>query len=483
MILALDVGTSSARASLYDLSGSRLAGAEHRIEYEPRVTPDGGAEHDPRHLLDAAAACIDRVLPMTTEVRAVAISTFWHGLLGFDGRGRPVTPVYTWADTRSAAAVDDLRRQLDETAVHARTGCHLHSSYWPARLRWLSRVAAPPAAARWGSIGELLFLEWLGEAATSVSMASATGLFDQQALRWDAELLAAAGIEAQQLFPLADRADARLGLRQPWAGRWPALRGAAWFPAVGDGAAGNVGSGCAGPARIAINVGTSAAMRLVAADPPAETPAGLWRYRVDRKLSVVGGALSEGGNVFAWCAETLRLPPEPALERALADAADRNHGLAFLPLLAGERSPGWNARARGTVAGLSLATTPVDILRAALEGVALGLATIHERLAPLAAAEHDLVVSGAALARSRAWAQMVADALGRPLTISAESEASSRGAALLALDALGLPPGLAGARLPGGERVEADPRRRGRYAEALARHRHLYAALFPGSPG
>jgi gluconokinase len=478
MIIALDIGTSSTRATLYDARGARVEGGEHRVLYELRTTADGGVEHDAASLLDAAAICIDAVLPRAGHVRGVGICTFWHGLLGFDARGRPVTPVYMWGDTRSAAEVDDLRARLDERAVHARTGCHLHSTYWPAKIRWHSTLAERRPADRWGSIGELLALEWFGDAATSVSMASGTGLFDQRAARWDPEMLEAAGIDERRLFPLRDRDEPWTRLREPWAARWPALRRAVWFPAVGDGAAGNVGCGCTGASRIAINLGTSAAMRLVNEDPPRETPWGLWRYRVDRKLSVVGGALSEGGNVYAWCVNALRLPPEPTLERELAAAVERDHGLALLPFLAGERSPGWNARARGAVAGLTLGTTPIDILHAALESVALRLALVYGRLIPLADASHEIVISGGAVERSRVWAQMIADALGHPLTISVESEASSRGAALLAFDALGLPPGLAGAWVPGGERIEPDPRRRDRHRAAAARQERLYRALF-----
>ena len=102
---------------------------------------------------------------------------------------------------------------------------------------------------------------------------------------------------------------------------------------------------------------------------------------------------------------------------------------------------------------------------------------IYERLAPLAAEAHEVVATGGALVRSRVWAQMVADALGRPLTLGGESEASSRGAALLALDALGLSPGLGGAPTGGGELIAPDPLRRDRYRQALARQRRLYDAL------
>ena len=140
MVIALDVGTSSARASLYDAAGRPIPGRFRQISYEPTVTRDGGVEHDPTRLLEAVAACLDGALAgHKAPVRAVGVTTFWHGLLGFDGRGHPATPIYMWADTRSVPEAQLLRGALDDAAVHARTGCHLHASYWPAKLRWLSR--------------------------------------------------------------------------------------------------------------------------------------------------------------------------------------------------------------------------------------------------------------------------------------------------------------------------------------------------------
>jgi gluconokinase len=474
MVIALDVGTSSARATLYDAAGRPLAGRFHRVAYEPALTPDGGVEHDPGRLLDAVATCLDGVQRgEAADVRAVGVATFWHGLLGFDAADRPATPVYTWADTRGQVEVDRLRAERDEAALHARTGCHLHASYWPAKLRWLARARPDEArrVARWGSVGELLELAFFGAAATSLSAASGTGLLDQTRLAWDPEALAAAGLEAGRLFPLCDRDEARRGLRGPWAGRWPALARVPWFPAVGDGAASNVGSGCVDPSRIALNVGTSAALRIVT-DSPAPPPAGLWRYRLDRRRAMVGGATSEGGNVYAWCRAVLRLP-DGDLEAALAGLPPAGHGLTVLPHLAGERAPGWRPDRTGAIAGLRLDTTPLEIARAFLEAVALRLTLVYGLLAPRAAPGHAIVASGAALARSRVWTQIVADALGRPVIRSPEPEATSRGAALLALEAAGVLRDLGAAGGAPGETFAPDAARHARYREALERQRRL----------
>src|SRR5438094_607297 len=374
MVIAVDVGTSAARASAYAVDGRAVSALYHQVPYEPRVTADGGVEHDPGVLLAAVATGLDAVCARAgrAAVRAVGVTTFWHGVSGFDAAGQAVTPVYTWADSRSARDAGLLRDALDEAGLHARTGCHLHSSYWPAKLRWFARERPAEArrVTRWGSFGEHLELTLFGEAATSVSMASATGLFDVAAGTWDAEALAAAGVETRHLFRVVDRAEGRRGLRREWAARWPALHAVPWLPAVGDGAAGNVGSDCLGPDRIALNVGTSAALRVATggAQPP---PPGLWRYGVDRERLLLGGATSEGGNVYAWCREVLRLPDDATLEQRLEAMTPDAHGLTVLPFLAGERAPGWRGDRRGAVAGLSLDTGPLEIVRAALEAVAL----------------------------------------------------------------------------------------------------------------
>jgi gluconokinase len=477
MVIAVDVGTSSARARAYAVDGRPVPALSHQVPYEPRVTADGGVEHDPAVLLGAVATCLDAVCARAGRgagVLGVGVTTFWHGLCGFDAAGHAVTPVYTWADSRSARDAGVLRAALDETALHARTGCHLHPSYWPAKLRWLARERPAEArrVARWGSVGEHLELMLFGEAATSVSMASATGLYDVAARTWDAEAVAAAGIDPRQLFRVVERTEGRRGLRGEWAARWPALRAAPWFPAVGDGAAGNVGSDCVEPGRIALNVGTSAALRVVAdgAGPP---PRGLWRYAIDARQLLLGGATSEGGNVYAWCRDVFRLPDDAAVEQRLEAMAPDGHGLTVLPFLAGERAPGWRGDRRGAVTGLSLDTGPLEILRAALEAVALRLALVYGLLAPHAAREHLVVASGAAVTRSRAWTRMLADAFGHPVTWSYEPEATGRGAALLALQALGALPDLAAARAPLGETFTPDPARHARYRDALERQRAL----------
>jgi gluconokinase len=129
---------------VHDRYGRAVPGASAREPYEIRTTADGGSELDAEVLLDRSALCIDRAVqslgPQSHRVGAVAVDTFVTNLLGLDRDGRPLTPVYTYADTRSSADAAVMRSQFDEQEIHERTGTFLRSSYWPARFAWFRRV-------------------------------------------------------------------------------------------------------------------------------------------------------------------------------------------------------------------------------------------------------------------------------------------------------------------------------------------------------
>lgn len=479
-VLALDVGTSSCRASLYDPRGRRLGGSQAQVAYSPRVSADGGAELDPEALFQEVASTVDAALGRQPDVTiaGVGTSTFWHSLLGLDAEGRPLTPVYLWLDARSGAQAAGLRARLDERVVHGRVGTVLHWSYWPAKLAWLRQTQPRlyASVARWVSFGELLLERLTGLAGVSVSMASGTGLLNAHTCAWDEELLDALEIRPDSLGRIADL-DHTANLRD--AERWPRLRGVPWLPAVGDGACSNLGAGCATPAWFALMVGTSGAERAVWA-PPAEfeIPWGTWCYRVDRRRVVMGGAFNDGGSLLDWLRRSLRLPPLRTLDPALSDVEPDSHGLTVLPLWGGERSTGWAADARGAIVGLRLHTQPIEIARAALEAIALRFGELDRLLQQAMHAAGEVVATGAALLHSPAWLQIMADVLGRPVLASAEPEASSRGAALLAGETLGLLAEPLDAMRPATRR-RFDPvtEHTERYRAAAERQRRLYTQL------
>lgn len=497
LVLTIDVGTSSARVQLYDAKARALPDVSCHVPYQARTSSDGGVWFDVPALEHAVVGAIDRVLhsagALGGAIGAVATSTIWHSMLGVDASHEPITPLYTWADTRSEPAVERLKRMLDEEEVHRRTGCVLHTSYFPAKLMWL-RETQPDIwtrAWRWVSFGEYLYLKCFGHCQCSLSMASGTGLLNQRERRWDPMMLRALELDESRLSPLADLDRPAAAPRGELARRWAPLARVPWYLAVGDGAASNVGSGCTTPERIALMVGTSAAMRVVRPASDAEMPRGVWCYRIDAPRLILGGALSNGGNLVSWLTSTVRIDALDTAEQELASAEPDGHGLTVLPFLVGERSPNWAGHARAAIAGLSLHNRPIDILQAGLESVAYRVALMYDLMKPVAPGAEEIVASGGALLSSPSWVRMMADVLGQPITTSAEAEASSRGVALLALEQLGAIEGIGAVPAEFGVRYEPRPERHERYRAARERQQKLYARLIqdrwdvspPGSAG
>jgi gluconokinase len=475
-IVSIDVGSSSVRALLFDAGARQMEGYGAQLTYRIHTTPDGGAEVDPETLAQLTIDCLDELHRQVHEagfrVAAVAGSAFWHSFCGVDATGRPTLPILHLLDTRSG---DQISKVPD---THVRTGCVPHSSYWPAKLLWLAanRPDEFRATHRFLSFPGYLYLKLLGSPRESTSMVSATGLWDQNRSDYDPETLAALPIRRDQLADPAALDQPAKELLPEYRTLWPGFANALWFPALGDGACNNLGSGCVSTDRAALMVGTTGAMRLVSDKPLTKITPTLWRYRVDKTRFVTGGALSNGGDVYAWMKRNLALPKD--VEARLEGATPGTHGLTMLPFFSGERTPYWRADLRAAITGLSASTEAFDILHAALESIALRFREIYCLLAKSWGAPSEVIASGGALLHSPAWTQMIADALGRPLTICTETEASARGAALWALERLGIIDGIAALPAATGAVFTPRPEYQAAYQDLLAQQNRLYERIY-----
>jgi len=439
-VLALDIGTSSVRAQVFD-DAAEEGGEPARRDY--------AGEYDPNRLVAHTREAIDE-MGGAEPVDAVGVACFGHSLLALDRAGRPLTPILSWRDTRSADAADWLLGRLDNETVHARTGCQIHTSYWPAKLAWLAQEEPEVfrSARRFVSFSDYLYAQLLGrEVPASISMASPTGLVDLGTRTWDEELLDTLGLDAERLPEISDA---------PVDG---------WYPALFDGACSNFGAGCVSKERAALMVGTSGAIRVVHEPQRPQPRSGLFLHWVDGRRVVEGGSLSDGGNLHAWMERTFRATDTGSL----LDRDPDSHGLTFLPLLGGERSPGWHYHAKGAVHGLTFETTALDLRQAGLEGVAFRFAEVAQLMPEI----DEIVATGGALLRDPDWVQIIADALGRPVTMSGVEEASLRGAAVIVLERLGRMP----APAPLGRVVEPRPDKADRFRAARERSRRLYEVV------
>ncbi|MBA4122539.1 MAG: gluconokinase [Acidobacteria bacterium] len=484
-VLALDIGTSSVRAALYDFAGNVLPATMVKHERRLTQTDDGGAEIDALEAFAQIERAIDDVLTKSEnqagEILYVAAAAFWHTLVGIDEKGRPTTKVFGWADTRSRRYVSVLRDEFNESAIHNRTGCRFHSSYWTAKLLWLKEEQKQifKQTAKWLSFSDYIALKLFGTAKTSVSMASGTGIFDIRRNDWDEKLLKFLKIKSENLPDIAAEDAQTFQLNAKYAKRWAKLKNAEWFPAIGDGAANNIGAGCVEKSKAALMIGTSGAMRVAyQGDAPKKIPSGLWCYRIDRRKILIGGALSDGGGLYQWLKDNFRLKndddqTEAEIERRNADG----HGLTFLPFLAGERSTGYHESAHGAILGLHSSTDTIDITRAALEAVAYRFAEIYDQLNDICKIR-EIIASGGALRESPVWTQIICDVLAQNMSLPDVREASSRGAVLLALETIGKIKSIDNIATPKGREFKFDKKRNAIYKKAHERHEKFYKLLY-----
>ncbi|MBK7995532.1 MAG: gluconokinase [Blastocatellia bacterium] len=440
LICSIDLGTSSVRVLGYDNKGQAVKGLIVQQAYQMNTALDGKVEVAAKTLFSLIANCLDSFLEKVSKenylIKAVSISSFWHSLMGIDSKAKAIMPLISWNDTRSHLAAKNLQASLNEIEIHQKTGCRLHSSYWPAKISWLSKKENFSEIKYWLSFADYLFLELFGELTTSISLASGTGLLDHNNCVWDKELIKNLPLEFSQLPRISE--EPLKNLRPKFAGRWPELAKIPWFLAIGDGACSNIGSNCFDNTKFALMIGTSGAMRVVC-ERDFSIPSGLWSYRIDSRRSIIGGAISNAGNLFAWLKNTLILNlSDKALEIALNKIKADSHGLTLLPFFSGERSLGWNDNAKGAIIGLQLATKPIEILRAALEAIAYQFFLIYQELIKILDKPKVIVATGGGLYNSRVWGKIIADVIGENLGVISQAEASSRGAALLALEALNI---------------------------------------------
>ncbi len=503
-ILALDIGTSSVRAALYDFNGDVLPATMVKNERQLTATEDGGAEIDALEGFAQIEIAIDDVLKKSAKLKGeilyVAASSFWHSLVGVDGKGKPTTKVFGWADTRSAKYVNDLRKKFDESEIHNRTGARFHSSFWTAKLLWLRKDFPKifEKTVKWLSFSDFVALKFFGNPSsrrqsadtpkknrqdvgvpfTSVSMASATGIFDIRLNNWDTGLIKFLKIKSENLPEIVSKDTETFQLNTKYKKRWERLKDTKWFLAIGDGAANNIGAGCVSKEKAALMVGTSGAMRVAfEGEPPKQIPSGLWCYRIDRKRIIIGGALSDGGGLYFWLKENFRLKEdddttEDEVEKRIPDG----HGLTFLPFLAGERSTGYHEDAHGAVLGLKSATDTIDIVQAALESVAFRFAEIYDQLNDVSQIK-EIIASGGALRESPVWTQIIADVFAQNLSLPDVREASSRGAVLLALESLGKIESIEKQETPKGREFKFDKKRHAVYQKARVRHEEIYKLI------
>lgn len=442
LILAIDEGTSNAKAVLVNERGQVIARGSRALSIShPQA---GFSEQDPLQIWTNTLAAIDECLAQVDRpITALAISNQRESVVAWDRHtGEPLSPCISWQCRRSTALCTQLHEQGHEATILAKTGLALDPMFSAGKFRWIldnlenghARAAAGEICL--GTVDSWLLWKLSGVFATDYSNASRTQLFNLHTCAWDPELLALFAIPAAALAPI-----------QPSAGFFAQTKGFGRLPAgipvmsmMGDSHAALYGQGGFAPGLVKATLGTGSSLMTPMSGPIASTH-GLsttlaWHDGSAPTYGMEGNIVHTGAAV-QWASRLVAGESLDALTEQAAQLPD-NGGVYFVPALSGLGAPHWKADARGLICGLTEATSGAHILRASLESIGYQIRDVFEAMQQdIGSPLKELWVDGGAT-RNRWLMQFLADLLQRPVVRSLSPEVSALGAAHLAGRALGI---------------------------------------------
>ena len=477
VLVAVDVGTSGARASAFAVSGA--PGPEVRRSYPTFLPAEGWAEQDAGRWRSAALSALGglvRALGPGSRIRAVAVTGQCPSVVPLDRRDRPLRAGLIYRDNRATAEADRLRERFGDRKLHELTGHVPAAFHVAAKIAWLRahEPAVFAATRRYVQPTDYVALALTGEATTDWSMAAATALLDQRARRWAPDLLASLDLD-EAAFPAIIPSWSVAGEIRPAVARRLGLPdGVPVVAGAGDSIACALGAGVTAAGPVSEMAGSSSCFNSVVPEPLPDLDVTHYPSITSRDGYVTEVGINTTGEALDWLAMLFYAgssrAPGPSdyarLEKAAAAAPPGAGGLVFAPVLGdGERD---DPALRGALTGLSLRHDRGAVARAALEGIACGVRARLETLARTSAPATELRVSGGG-AGLAVWNQIKADVTGIPVERVA-GDSTAAGAAMLA--GLG-----AGIYRDAAEAVAAGYRPAGR-AEPDPAHRALYDDLY-----
>ncbi|WP_226780952.1 glycerol kinase GlpK [Oceaniglobus trochenteri] len=454
-ILAIDQGTTSSRAILFD-GDMKIAGVAQE-EFEQHYPASGWVEHDVSDLWSSVAATCRAVIEKTgvdaRDIAAIGITNQRETVVVWDKEtGQPIHKAIVWQDRRTSEICQKLKADGHEEMVTARTGLLLDPYFSGTKLKWLlenvdgARQKAQEGKLLFGTVDCFLIWKLTGGAShvTDATNAARTLLYDIRKGRWSSTICDLLGIPMEMLPEVKDCA-ADFGMTRPdLFGREIPILGVA-----GDQQAATVGQACFEPGMFKSTYGTGCFALLNTGDTPVDSKNRLLTtiaYQFDGKPTyALEGSIFVAGAVVQWLRDGLKIIREAKETQPLAESADPGQGVILVPAFVGLGAPYWNAECRGAIFGLTRNSGPAEFARAALEAVGYQTRDLLEAM------QADWEAPGGATLRvdggmsASDWAmQFLSDIIGAPVDRPAVLETTALGAAWLAGMRAGVYPDQAG---------------------------------------
>ncbi|WP_169865122.1 gluconokinase [Sutcliffiella halmapala] len=444
-MIGLDIGTSTTKSVVFTPQGEIISEFEYAYStYHPKPN---WAEQNPKEVEQAARVAIANSLSqkklIATDIIGLSISCAMHSLLCINEHNEPISPVIIWADGRSYPQAAIMNETYGRS-IYEKTGTPIHPMSPFVKLIWMKETQYQPyyEASRFVSIKEYIIYKWCGQWKVDYSIASATGLFNLHTLQWDTEAMKIAGVQYNQLSTVVPCTEQIGPLSAHIADDLLLNTSIPIIIGSSDGVLANIGVGAILDGEAALSIGTSGAIRRFTTKCTTDLQQRTFQYAFTKELSIIGGASNNGVIVLQWLARQFSTltKRETITARDLESLASTSsagaNGLFFMPYLAGERAPKWNAKAKGGWIGLTLSHNSADMIRSVMESVIFNMYEIHEALLETTGPTNKLTVSGEFVS-SPLWVQITADVFDKIVTLPKSHQATAWGAAWLGLYALG----------------------------------------------
>jgi gluconokinase len=436
-ILGIDIGTGSTKAVALSLKGETLA--VHQVYYETASPQAGFSEQDPEVIWAAFKTCLLALYDeLTIQPLAISLSSAMHSLILAGKDAELLSPMITWADSRSSDIASRIKNSSIGKSLYERTGTPIHAMSPLCKIIWFkeNQPAVFDKSCKFFSIKEYIWFKLFGEFVIDHSIASSTGLFDIINLNWDSPALKMAEISSEQLSTLVatDYLRSGLDLRDESLNVFASTQFAI---GASDGCLANLGSFATEPGIAALTIGTSGAIRVASRTPITQYGAMIFNYVLEKDFFICGGPINNGGSAVQWLLKNVFQEPElnkviyDQLFQSIDEVGAGSDGVVFLPYLSGERAPLWDSDSCGTFFGLRLQHDKSQICRAVLEGICFALYDVLQVVESNSETITQLNISGG-FVKSDVWVQMLADITGKKLVLVQEEDASAIGAVYLA---------------------------------------------------
>lgn len=477
-ILGIDIGTGSTKAVA--VGKDHIAFESSQYFYPTVSNAPGYSEQDPELIWKAFQDSIKMIAGrLGGSPVAVSLSSAMHSVIAVDELGNALAPMMTWADNRGAGIAERLLSTSMGPELYEITGTPVHSMSPLCKIIWIKENEPElfEKTYKFISIKEYIWHKLFDSFEVDYAIGSCTGLMDVKNLVWSEEALAAAGISIEQLSELVNTDFLRTGFKS-----LDFLAEATSFViGASDGCLANLGTGAIQPGIGALTIGTSGALRVASKQSVLSKNAMTFSYRLDEKIFINGGPVSNGGIALKWHLKNVLGKKELngddyEAELGKIEGLDAD-GLIFLPYLQGERAPIWDSKSCGTFFGMGLNHGPAHFTRAVVEGICFALNDVLLALEASGQRIDQLNVSGGFVS-SGVWLQILADVTGKRLVLVATEDASAIGAAYLAEKALGWFDGGYPVRdLKGVVSIEPDVDRYKKYEVYFGLYKRLYLNL------